>query len=118
MKGVNFSDPQGRKEAYRMAAAAAKNHIRMYFNEGNDIMNAQQMKEAWLSYGEIKGVHVAAVECLEERNLTIGPPKIPRISKLNNFRFENGKLVDSGAYNVGNGKQVALNLTSGERTQG
>lgn len=100
------------------AAAAAKNHIRMYVNEGNDNMNAQQMKDAWLSYGEIKGVRVAAVECLEEHNLTIGQPKIPRISKLNNFRFENGKLVDSGAYNLGNGKQVALNLTSGERTQG
>lgn len=101
-----------------MAAAAAKNHIRMYVNEGNDIMNAPQMKETWLSYGEIKGVRVAAVERLEEHNLTIDQPKTPRISKLNNFRFENGQFVDTGAYNIGNGKQVALNLTSGERTQG
>ena len=47
-------------------AAIAKNHIRMFINEGNDVTNAQQMKDALLSYGGIEGIPVATADSLEE----------------------------------------------------
>ena len=114
--GVDFSDPQGGKGAADSMAATAKNHMHMFINEGNDITNVQQMKEALLSYGGIEGVRVAAVEHLEGHDLTIEQPKIPEISRLNNFHFASGKLVAARAYGIGNEKQTDVKLTAGKKT--
>ena len=56
------------------------------------------MKEALLSYGGIEGVRVAAVEHPEGHDLTTEQPKIPGISRLNNFHFASGKLLAARAY--------------------
>ena len=111
--GVDFSDPQGGKGAADRMAATAKSHIRMYINEGHDVTNAQQMKDALISYGGVEGVRVAAVERLEEHVVSADRQKIPSISKLNNFRFINGKLVTRKAYGIGSGKEIAVNLSTG-----
>ena len=63
---MDFSDPQGGKGAADRMAAAAKSQIRMFINEGNDVTNAQQMKDALLSHGGIEGVRVAVSDSLEE----------------------------------------------------
>lgn len=47
-------------------AAIAKKHIRMFINEGNDVTNAQQMKDALLKYCGIEGIPVATADSLEE----------------------------------------------------
>ena len=62
-------------------AITAKSHIRMYINEGHDVTNAQQMKNALISYGGVEGVRVAAVERLEEHVVSADKQKIPSISK-------------------------------------
>ena len=46
IEGLDFSDPQGGKGAADRMPAAAKSQIRMFTNEGNDVTNAQQMKDA------------------------------------------------------------------------
>ena len=107
--GVDFSDPQGGKGAADRMAAAAKSHIRIYINEGHDVTNGRQMKDALLSYGGVEGVGVAAVERLEEHDVS-DQQKIPGISKLNNFTFINGKLLARRAYGIGTGKEIAVNL--------
>lgn len=107
--GIDFSDPQGGKGAADRMAAAAKSHIRMYVNEGHDVTNAEQMKDALLSYGGLEGVRVVAVECLEELPTSGSQQKIPGISKLHNFRFTEGKLVARRAYGIGNGKEISIN---------
>lgn len=71
---MDFCDPQGGKGAADRMAATAKNHIRIFINEGNDVTTAQQMKDALLSHGGIKGVRVAADDQLEE--ISIEQPKI------------------------------------------
>lgn len=73
-------------------AATAKNHIRMYINEGNDVTNAHQMKDALLSHGAVEGVRVAVADSLGE-SVSGKLPKIAGISKLNNFRFTGGELI-------------------------
>ena len=107
--GVDFSDPQGGKGAADRMAAAAKSHIRMYINEGHDVTNAEQMKAALLSYGGVEGVRVATVERLDEHVVSDTQQKITGISKLNNFRFTNGKIVARRAYGIGSGKEIAMN---------
>lgn len=110
--GVDFSDPQGGKGAADRMAAAAKSHIRMYINEGHDVTNAEQMKDALLSYGGLEGVRVAAVECLEEHSISGTQQKIPGISKLNNFRFSEGNLLARRAYGIGSGKEIPVNVST------
>ena len=107
--GVDFSDPQGGKGAADRMAAAAKSHIRMYINEGHDVTNAEQMKAALLSYGGVEGVRVATVDRLDEHVVSDTQQKITAISKLNNFRFTNGKIVARRAYGIGSGKEIAMN---------
>lgn len=107
--GVDFSDPQGGKGAADRMAAAAKSHIRKYINEGHDVTNAEQMKAALLSYGGVEGVRVATVERLEEHVVSDTQQKITGISKVNNFRFTNRKIVARRAYGIGSGKEIAVN---------
>ena len=109
MVGVDFSDPQGGKGAADRMAAAAKYHIKMYVNEGYDVTNAGQMRDALLSYGGLEGVRVVAVECLEKHAIGGSQQKIPGISKLHNFRFSEGKLVARRKYEIGSGKDIAIN---------
>ena len=111
MAGVDFSDPQGGKGAADRMAAAAKSHIRIYINEGNDVTNAKQMQDALLSHGGIEGVRVVALERLEEHDFS-DYQKIPSISKLNNFRFIDGKILARRAYDIGSGKEIPVNLST------
>ena len=112
IEGLDFSDPQGGKGAADRLAAAEKSQIRMFINEGNDVTDAQQIKDAFLSHGGIEGVRVAVSDSLEES--TSGElPKIAGISKLNNFRLTGGKLTAWRAYAVGKGKLLELTTIPG-----
>ena len=84
----------------------------MFINEGNDVTNAQQIKDALLSHGGMEGVRVAVSDSLEES--TSGElPKIAGKSKLNNFRLTGGKLTAWRAYAVGRGKLLELTTIPG-----
>lgn len=112
VEGLDFSDPQGGKGAADRLAATAKGHIWMFINEGNDVTNAEQMKDALLSHSGIEGFRVAVSDSLE-KSVSGEPPKIVGISKLNNFCFTGGKLVAWRAYAVGHGKRLDTATKSG-----
>ena len=78
-------------------AATCKNHIRTYLNEGHDVTTTQEMKEALLSYGGVKGVRVAILSSINE---TAELQKIPGISKLDNFQFIDRSLLAWRAYGI------------------
>ena len=112
IEGLDFSDPQGGKGAADRMAAAEKSQIRMFINEGKDVTNAQQIKDALLSHGGMEGVRVAVSDSLEE-SASGEAPKIAGISKLNNFHLTGGKLTAWRAYAVGRGKLLELTTIPG-----
>ena len=101
----DFSDPQGGKGEADRQAATIKGHINVYLNEGHDVNNAAQMKEAIESNGGIPGVIVKYVKLPEA-----SPDKImvkwDGISALNNFQFEERGIRVWKAYKIGPGKLV------------
>ena len=79
----------------------------MFVNEGHDVTNATEMKDALLSQGGIEGVRVTVVSRIVGSSVDqLG--KIPGISKLNNFEYNHGNIVAWRAYGIGKGKDIKL----------
>ncbi|CAB4018789.1 Retrovirus-related Pol poly from transposon 412 [Paramuricea clavata] len=104
---IDFSYPQGGKGSADRLAATCKCHIRLFVNEGNDVTNAGEMKNALLSHGGVEGVRVAVVPCIDD-SFVAQLDKIPGISKLNNIEFKGRNIVTWRAYDVGKGKRISL----------
>ena len=57
-----------------------KAHVRSFINEGNDVTNATQLRDALISHGGIEGVRVACLDPVTKA-LPVGETtKIPSIS--------------------------------------
>ena len=111
---IDFSDPQGGKGAADRLAATCKSHVRIFINKGNDVTTAHQLKDALLSHGGIEGMRVVSMETIEELPIVEDSRKIPAISKLNNFAFDadTHSIKAWRAYEIGKGKEIALEKTS------
>ena len=83
----DFSEPQAGKDICDRKTAAMKAHIKRWVNERHDVITAEDMKASLESHGGIKGCRVAVVEVDPTRE-TNKDSKIPGISVLNNFQFE------------------------------
>ena len=105
--GIDFSDPQGGKGAADRLAAKCKGHVRVYINEGNDVCTGSPFQEALLSHRGIEGVRVVAIDSMEDFIID-DARKIPRISKLNNFKFNSESITALHAYGIGSGKDIRL----------
>lgn len=105
---IDFSDPQGGKGAADRLAATCKAHIRAFINEGNDVTNASQLNDALLSCGGVRGVRVTCRQSIQETSNMESIPKIPNISKLNNFEFHEGFMKAWRAYGIGEGKEIKI----------
>ena len=106
--GVNivrydFSYPQAGKDKCDSKTAPIKAHIRRFLNEKNYVGTAEEMKTALESHGGLRGCRVAVVEMESSKELNEGN-KIPEISLLYNFKYENNGVRVWKAYNVGSGK--------------
>ncbi|XP_015759339.1 PREDICTED: uncharacterized protein LOC107338616 isoform X3 [Acropora digitifera] len=106
--GVNlirydFSEPQAGKDICDRKTAPMKAHIRRFVNENNDVTTAEEMKKALESHGGLRGCRVAVVEIDPSKDLHEAN-KIPDISLLYNFKFEDGGIRVWKAYNIGEGK--------------
>ena len=64
IRRIDFSDPQGGKGAADRLAATCKAHVRIFINEGHDVTNATQLKDALVSHGGIDGVRVACLDAV------------------------------------------------------
>lgn len=98
---LDFSDPQGGKGPCDRFAATMKNHVHAFIDEGNDVSTTAQFEKALTSHGGVPGARVSLIQGSFTDKLTV---KLPGISKLNNFEFENEGVRVWRAYGVGEGK--------------
>ena len=101
----DFSEPQAGKDICDRKTAAMKAHIKRRVNEKHDVQTAEDMKAALESHGGIKGCRAAVVDVdtTRERNQD---SKIPGISLLNNFQYEECGIRVWKAYNIGPGRLI------------
>ena len=113
---VDFSDPQGGKGAADRLAATCKAHVRNFINEGHDVTNATQLREALISHGGIEGVRVACLDAVTKTLPVRETAKIPSISKLNNFELRDERIKGWRAYSIGNGKEIKADISTTGKT--
>jgi len=101
----DFSESQAGKDICNRKTAAMKAHIKRWVNERHDIVTAEDMKAVLESHGGIKGCRAALVEVdtTRERNKD---SKIPGISVLNNFHYEECGIRVWKAYDIGPGHLI------------
>ncbi|KAK3714749.1 hypothetical protein QZH41_004115 [Actinostola sp. cb2023] len=101
----DFSGAQAGKDICDRKTASMKAHIKRWVNEKHDVMTAEDMKEALESHGGIKGCRATVVEVdtTRERNKQ---NKMPGISVLNNFQYEESGIRVWKAYNIGPGRLI------------
>ena len=87
----DFSEPQAGKDICDRKTAPMKAHIRRFVNENNDVTTAEEMKKALESHGGLRGCRVAVVEIDLSKDLHEAN-KIPDISLLYNFKFEDSGI--------------------------
>ena len=103
---VDFSDPQGGKGSCDRKAATIKAHVKRFINEGHDVLNAVDFKNAMLSHGGIRDVRVVVVDASTAEKDTQLQTKWEGISSLNNFLYSDNTVIVWRADNVGVGKHI------------
>ena len=63
-----------------------------FINEGHDVTNVTQLKDAVVSHGGIDGVRVACLDVITTTSPVSETAKIQNASKLNNFEFTEGGI--------------------------
>ena len=101
---VDFSDPQGGKGPCDRKAATIKAHVQRFINEGHDVLTADDLRDAILSNGGVRGVRVAVINA--EGVAPTRPIKWEGVSHLNNFSYTNDGVTSWRAYNIGEGKTL------------
>lgn len=90
IKEYNFSEAQSGKYLCDSRTGTCRLHMLNYVNEGNDILNAIQMKSALESHGGIRNTYISVVDLLAEPQTPMlsGQLKSYQISQHNNFIFQ------------------------------
>lgn len=104
----DFSDPQSGKDICDRKISPMKGHIRRFVNEKNDVVSAEDMKQALESHGGVKGCKfvVAEVDMPSKATEATAAKSIEGISLLNNFTFEESHIRCWKAYKTGEGKLI------------
>ena len=68
---VNFSDPQGGKVPCDRRAATIKAHFLRYINEGRDEVSVNDLKQAILSHGDVRGVRVTLIDSTKQHPISL-----------------------------------------------
>lgn len=103
---VDFSDPQGGKGACDRKAATIKAHVRRHINEGHNVQNAKDFRDAMLSNGGLNGVRVVLVDAGPEGECIVPEVKLAGVSSLNNFQYSEQGVTVWRAFEVGSGKLI------------
>lgn len=113
VKRVDFSDPQGGKGACDRKAATIKAHVRRHVNEGHDVQNAKDFKDAMVSNGGLNGVRVVLVDAGDDGKSILPQVKIAGVSYLNNFQYSAQGVTVWKAHEVGQGKLLSQSEIEG-----
>ncbi|XP_062614807.1 uncharacterized protein LOC134276582 [Saccostrea cucullata] len=104
VKQYDFSEAQSGKDLCDSRTGSCRLHMLNYINEGHDITNTLQMKEALESHGGIRNTYVSIVSPtspIDTQPILCGQLKNFQISKYNNFSFEDEGLRAYKAYGIG-----------------
>ena len=88
-----------------------ENHVRAFIDEGNDVSTTAQIEKALTPQGGVPGARVSLIQGSFSDKVTVSTLKLPGISKLNNFEFEDEGVRVWRVYDVGEWK-LFLNLWS------
>ena len=88
----------------------SSHHQSRFINEGHDVQTAEDLKTAMLSAGGITGIRVALVDSLGIKD---NPIKWDDISLINNLQYTDTTITVWRSYNVGSGKTVDKQLSTG-----
>lgn len=100
----DFSEPQQGKDICDRVLCPMKASIRKYCAEGNNILNASDMRKA-LKERPVKGT-TAAVSILDESSQNLEVHKIKYFSELHNFKYEEKGVRTWKSYDIGLGKVI------------
>ncbi|XP_071144033.1 uncharacterized protein [Mytilus edulis] len=102
VKQYDFSEAQSGKDLCDSRTGTCRLHMLNYINEGNDITNGKQMKEALESHGGIKNTYISVVNVsCETQPLLCGTIKNFQITQFNNFKFDDEGMRVYKAYGIG-----------------
>ena len=110
---VDFSDPQGGKGPCDRRAATIKAHVLRYINEGHDVVSANDLKQAILSHGGVRGVRVTLTDSTKQHPISL-QGKLEGVSHLNNFHYGEECLTAWKAFDVGEGKAIPWSQLQGK----
>lgn len=109
IKRLDFCEPQTGKDICDRKISPMKSCLNNFINEGNDIINIQQMKTALESNINLHSVYVfncAMNESLMFNNVA----KFQNISNFHSFSYTNNEEIKCFQYyNIGNGIDYTLN---------
>lgn len=110
---VDFSDPQGGKGPCDRRAATIKTHVLRYTNEGQDVISANDLKQAILSCGGIRRVRVTLIDSTKQHPISL-QGKLEGVSHLNNFQYEKECLTTWKGFDVGERKAIPWSQLQGK----
>ena len=102
----DFSEPQAGKGNCDRSAAHQKAHVNRYLNEGHNVTNATEIKEALESHGGVQNCKAFVVDLSPREKETTDIPPIQDVSFLHNYSYTIKGLRAWKAYQVGPGKLV------------
>ena len=111
---VDFNNPQGGKVPRDRRAATIKAHVLRYINEGRDVVSANDLKQAILSHGRVRGVRVTLIDYTKQHPILL-QGKLEGVSNLNNFHYGEECLTAWKAFDVGEGKAIPWPQLQGKK---
>lgn len=102
MKEFNFRKVQSGKDICDARTGSCRLHILNYINEGHDVTDVFQMKNALESHGGVVNTYVSIIDVsMEKQPKLSGQLKGCFITQFNNFIFEEDGLRIFKAYGFG-----------------
>lgn len=102
LKRLDYNEPQKGKDQCDRDAALARNALRKYVEEGNDIINASDIVSA-LTQSSIKDACVAEVE-FDNTSCIIQGDSLPKIHSLHSFEFSEKGFKAWRYFGIGSGE--------------
>jgi hypothetical protein len=93
-----------------------KSHVRIYMNEGHDIVAPKDLKEAMESHNGVPRARVTLVEELNENQSDSFSVKWEGISTLNNFLYTTEGIRCWQGFGIGKGKLILWKRFDGKYT--
>lgn len=115
VKQYNFSEAQSGKDLCDSCTGTCRLHMLNFINEGHNISDAMEMKEALESYGGIRNTYVSVIKTEKEsdsESFQCDLLKSFPVSQYNNFTFEDNGIcpsrISTSCFTNKNGKLMGV----------